>query len=606
MGGGDPLEAVNTSRPTPDSVASRSSKPTDSLMPIAPPKHLDPLRSVPSSRGFRLSRFERKIFVAILAVAIMPLAGTLLLGREALHDAYRVGVNPRVRAELEGSLEIYRRHFVALRDDAERTADAIAFHHRATESLAAADLGAAEDEYRSLLERYPNVARVTVATSPPISLGNPDLQGSDRQRLLTLERTIDLPDRPLGMEVTVATAVAPFEAYQRAGELMEIYRHLETGTGYVSNAFLSAYILLLVVVIVVALLIGVVLSRRVTRRIVDLVGATQRVGAGDLEVSVPTGSNDEIGDLTHSFNAMVRDMRESRERIDYLQRIGAWQEFARRLAHEIKNPLTPIQLAAQEMHRAYEGSDDAYRQKLADACAIIEEEVATLRRFVGEFSAFAKLPQAELAQADLGDFLAEIEPAVALAISELGTGSTLIFDRGSRPLPVHIDAMMLKRCVDNLVQNAAQALASGNRTDPTIVVSSQREGEFALLDVRDNGPGLPPARRERVFDPYFTTKPEGTGLGLAIVKKIVLEHGGAITYEDAAGGGALFRVRIPLVGRAARDDLARRAKGARGPGVSSASSPSDRGRAADDRSRGEGDGPSDGARSSRSGEADRR
>jgi nitrogen fixation/metabolism regulation signal transduction histidine kinase len=250
---------------------------------------------------------------------------------------------------------------------------------------------------------------------------------------------------------------------------------------------------------------------------------------------------------------MVRDMRESRGRIEYLQRIGAWQEFARRLAHEIKNPLTPIQLAIQEVHRSYDGDDGRFRERLDDALSIIEEEVATLRRLTGEFSAFAKLPQATLEPADLGDFLRDAERSLEHIPEDYRQAGALpsvevLCEPGEAPLPVRIDGMMLKRGVDNLVRNAVQALAT--RRDGAeggqVRVRASREGGHACLDVEDDGPGIPEADREHIFDPYFTTKADGTGLGLAIVKKVVLEHAGEIDAERSELGGARFRIRLPL------------------------------------------------------------
>jgi nitrogen fixation/metabolism regulation signal transduction histidine kinase len=302
-------------------------------------------------------------------------------------------------------------------------------------------------------------------------------------------------------------------------------------------------------VIVVALGIGVMLSRRVTRRVAQLALATARVGAGDLTVSVPDDDSDEVGELSRAFNAMVHDMRESRERIEYLSRIGAWQEFARRLAHEIKNPLTPIQLAVQEIHRSYRGDDARFRRLLEDARVIVEEEIATLRRLVSEFSEFARLPEAHLSPADLGVFVREAVSSAFFAEDSVDEDAYHVSTRAEvegRPLPVRIDAMLLKRCLDNLVRNAAQALRDVEKTDPQVVVAARAEHDRAVLEVRDNGPGIPKEVRERVFDPYYTTKSDGTGLGLAIVKKIVLEHEGEIVCTEAAEGGAALQIWLPF------------------------------------------------------------
>ncbi|MFW5877185.1 MAG: ATP-binding protein [Myxococcota bacterium] len=497
-----------------------------------------------------LTRFERKILATIAAVAFVPLVAALLLGREALREAYHVGVNQRVHEQLENGLDMYRKHFLALRDDAARTADAVAHHHELFAALDQDDRSRTEAFLERALARYPNVGAVAVRDGDGDVIAAAERRARldlERMRLLTQRRQLGGSEQQV--EVTVATPSAPFRDYQGAGEVEEVYGRLRASAEYVSNFYLVVYIGFLLSVIVVTMAIGFVLSRRVTRRVGDLAEATRRVGAGDLTVQVPTDARDEVGELTHAFNDMVGDLRESRERIDYLQRIGAWQQFARRLAHEIKNPLTPIQLATQEMLESYQGDDPSYRRKLEEACGIVHEEVATLRRLVGEFSAFAKLPEAQLAQADLRDFLHDTDRSVPAILEDLGLEQDLVRVEcrvGAEPLPVSIDTMMLKRCVDNLVRNAAQAVAQqgGGR----VILEVRREGPHAVLEVRDDGPGIPAEDRARVFDPYYTTKTEGTGLGLAIVKKVALEHGGRVESDQAPEGGATFRIRLPLEG----------------------------------------------------------
>jgi nitrogen fixation/metabolism regulation signal transduction histidine kinase len=358
------------------------------------------------------------------------------------------------------------------------------------------------------------------------------------------------------VEVTVAVPAAPFADFQRAGETAEVFAQLEANKGYVSRTYLLVYVAFVVTLTLLTLVVASTIARRVTRRVGMIADATKRVGAGDLSVELPVQGHDEVGELTHAFNQMVRDMRGSRDRIEYLQRIGAWQEFAQRLAHEIKNPLTPIQLAVQEAHERYSGTDPVYRRTLEEARGIVEEEVATLRRLVSEFSSFAKLPEARLEEADLSDFALDAGRSVAAVAEESQTeaeGARVVITTETQgvPLPVRIDPMMLKRCVDNLVRNAVQAVRGARpETGGRVILAARREGALAVLEVRDDGPGVPEVDRARVFDPYFTSKAEGTGLGLAIVKKVVLEHDGDIRCETAPEGGAAFRIRLPLDPRA--------------------------------------------------------
>jgi len=523
----------------------------------------------------KFSRFERKILAAIVGVALVPMIGALFLGQAVLREAYGVGVNERVGEQLQRGLSLYQDHFTVLRQGAEQAATAIADDHVLRSALAAsldggvadggvADGGAAgggmdngagsvAPRLAELLKSYPTVAAIRVLRPPTAS--EPLAQVADKSRQTADMRMLrilrPLPDGHAAIEVTVAARSGPFLDYQRAGELAEVYSRLEHGSGRVSTFYLLVYMGFLASAIALAVAVGVVLSRRVTRRVLLLADATQRVGRGDLSVHVPSDVNDEVGELTRAFNTMVSDIRESRTRIEYLQRIGAWQQFARHLAHEIKNPLTPIQLAVQEVHRSYDGDDDKYRQRLDDATAIVEEEVASLRRMVGEFSAFARLPEAALVSADLHDFLRDAAPGLEALAEEYtctdGSQLSVVVEAGSSTLPVLIDAMMFKRCIDNLVRNGLQALREHSGGGTVTVRTGRSDDGRAMIEVRDDGPGIAALDLAQVFDPYFTTKTDGTGLGLAIVKKIVLEHNGEISAESQPGAGAHLRIRLPLL-----------------------------------------------------------
>ena len=508
----------------------------------------------PSRATFRFTRFEQRILWAIVIVALLPLVGTVLFGLVAIGEAYEVGVNRRVGAQLDDELALYRTHFIALREDAERTTDAVAFRAELRDGLLRADDRALRAELELALARYDTVARVRVRrpAHPVLEVSRAERLNPSQARLVVLERALQGPAAGSSIEVTIAVPAQPFADFQRAGETVEVFSRLEASKGYVSRTYLGVYVAFVVTLTLLTLVVASTIARRVTRRVGMIADATKRVGAGDLSVELVVEGRDEVGELTRAFNQMVRDMRGSRDRIEYLQRIGAWQDFARRLAHEIKNPLTPIQLAVQEAHERYDGADAGYRRTLEEARAIVEEEVATLRRLVSEFSAFAKLPEARLEAADLSDFVLDAGRSLAAVGEELQAGDdgkriSVTTETQGVPLPVRIDAMMLKRCVDNLVRNAVQALLSrGSEHAGHVIIAARREGAHAVLEGRDDGPGVPEVDRARVFDPYFTTKADGTGLGLAIAKKVVLEHDGEISCETAPEGGAAFRMRLPL------------------------------------------------------------
>jgi nitrogen fixation/metabolism regulation signal transduction histidine kinase len=501
-----------------------------------------------------MSRFERKILFAIGVTVALTLGGTVFLAQGALREVYQVGVNERFGAELIHGVEARRAQLIALRAASEHAADAVRWAVEAEVGRARGTAGL-QAVLQQLLERYDFVQRIRVTDAENrnvASVSRPDDQAGDPMRTTSRNRETSVGRQTLRITVEVAVPEVYFERLQEAGAAAEVYSRLQRQGASVSDVYVWVFGILAFFVILVAFLIGAVVSRRVTRRVTSLAEASRKVGGGDLTVVLPIDASDEVAELTRAFNQMVRDLRDSRTRIEYLQRISAWQDFARRLAHEIKNPLTPIQLAAQEMADTYDGEDETYRKKLEHARAIIEEEVSTLRRLVGEFSAFAKLPRAELAPADLCELVQTLEDSVPAILEDVaGEASASVQVEvicATEPMRVRMDPMMLKRGLDNLLRNAIHSVYEakpwgGGR----VLVRAYATANTGVIEIRDNGPGIAEENWERVFDPYYTTKAEGTGLGLAIVKKVVLEHGGEVKLDRAPEGGARFTIELPLM-----------------------------------------------------------
>jgi nitrogen fixation/metabolism regulation signal transduction histidine kinase len=301
----------------------------------------------------------------------------------------------------------------------------------------------------------------------------------------------------------------------------------------------------LVVVLLLATAIGLFVARRATRRVAILRHAASRVAAGDLSVRVAPRGRDELDDLGRAFDRMVGELGEARSRLEYLQKVSAWQEVARRLAHEIKNPLTPIQLAVQELRSQYRGGDPEYQRRLDTAGEVLGEEIGAIRRLVDDFSAFAKLPKVEPTPVDLG---ALIEDFVRAHPEWSGA---LQAEHPVRTIEALCDRMLIRRVLANLVENAIQAADDAARAPQVrLRVTTGGTAGIATIQVDDNGPGVPASTGAQVFDPYFTTKEHGTGLGLAIVRKIVIDHGGDVTVGQAPPpfGGARFTVELPTEG----------------------------------------------------------
>ncbi|MBS2029487.1 MAG: HAMP domain-containing protein [Deltaproteobacteria bacterium] len=287
----------------------------------------------------------------------------------------------------------------------------------------------------------------------------------------------------------------------------------------------------------IAALLGTVLALRVTRPVDALALGAQALARGELGHRVEVQASGEVGDLVRTFNAMAGDLQNATERAALAERIAAWQEVARRLAHEVKNPLTPIRMSVETLQQAFAKKRPDFPEIFDESSKAIVEEVDRLKRIIDEFSRFARLPRPNLDKIDINDLVTQVLALYA--------GSKMQLDREAGAIPaVRADRDQLTQVLVNLLQNAEQAMPEGGRC--TVRTGLLPSGEVAL-EVADGGPGIAEADRNKVFEPYFTTKSGGSGLGLAIVQRIVSEHGGRIEVGASSHGGASFKVVLPAV-----------------------------------------------------------
>ena len=471
-----------------------------------------------------------KLLLAILVAVTLPLGTSAALLLMAVDHSFQVGVNRQVQDGLELAPEAYRALFDALKSDFEHSTDGIVASSRFT-SLLGGDPAVMQAYLARLVAERDDLLELRLEDADGRALaaaGDTDAFDSRVHRRWTEERDVrwDGGDGRL-----VALWIAPrrhFDSFEEAGQILETYETLRQGRLHLRSRYVMVYLAMVGVVVLIAVALGFLMSRRVTTRVSRLCEATRQVAAGDLTTRVPEGPGDEVGELSSAFNAMVEQLLEGRERIEYLQRVAAWQQLARRLAHEIKNPLTPIQLAVQELRDRYKGDDEPFRKVLFQATEIVTEEVEALRRLTTEFSSFAKLPAVDAQPTDLRGFLEEASQALALLASERAKVEVELPPAG---IDAAIDRMLMRRVLDNLVRNAVEAIDGSGGDGQVVVRAGRTPAGQPVIEVEDDGPGIAEEERERVFEPYYTTKDEGTGLGLAIVKKIVLEHGGHVSLE---------------------------------------------------------------------------
>jgi two-component system nitrogen regulation sensor histidine kinase NtrY len=296
--------------------------------------------------------------------------------------------------------------------------------------------------------------------------------------------------------------------------------------------------------LVVTIVLGMFVARRMTRDLDRLVEGAQAAARGDLDHRVEVRARDEIGAVATSFNLMMADLETSKARLVMAERVAAWQEIARRLAHEIKNPLTPIQMAVETLRKTWAKKHPSFDEIFDESTATVLEESARLKRIVSEFSQFARMPKPDLGPCDLND--------IAASCLALYGGSVAVTRRLAADLPpIHADRDQIQQVLLNLLENARDALATMPADRAQQIAVETRPGarpDRVELVVADSGPGIAEPVREKLFTPYFTTKQSqgGTGLGLAIAHRILSDHGGHISVRDSELGGACFCVELPV------------------------------------------------------------
>jgi|SRR5580658_776090 two-component system nitrogen regulation sensor histidine kinase NtrY len=293
--------------------------------------------------------------------------------------------------------------------------------------------------------------------------------------------------------------------------------------------------------ILLAILLSSWAAARVTRPVEQLAQAAQEVAAGNWNVRVDVLGDDELGQLADSFNRMTTELLGQKERLVQAERVAAWRDLARRLAHELKNPLFPLQLTVENLVRARQQNPEQFDEVFRESSRTLLSEISNLKGIIGRFSEFSKMPQPQLQKVQVNEviravvqlFQAQLEaPGRAKISCELQLDPHLE--------PVAADAEMLHRAISNLVLNAMDAMPQGGR----LTLRTREEGGKVLIEVADTGAGLTPEECERIFTPYYTSKKHGTGLGLAIVQSVVSDHGGSVRVQSEPDRGTTFVIEL--------------------------------------------------------------
>ena len=285
---------------------------------------------------------------------------------------------------------------------------------------------------------------------------------------------------------------------------------------------------------------SLVITARVTKPIEELAAAAREVGHGNWDVQVEVKSRDEIGDLADAFNRMTTQLADQRSKLVQSERVAAWRELARRLAHELKNPLFPMQITVENMVRAREVAPQDFDEIFRESAGTLTAELVNLKTIIQRFSDFSKMPQPQLQAVSVNELCKRVEALHRPALEQRAKPVALELQMGEVP-DIAVDPELLNRALSNLVLNALDAMPDGGR----VVMRTSADDRAVRIEVSDTGTGLTPEECERLFTPYYTTKQHGTGLGLAIVQSVVSDHKGSISVKSTPGAGTTFTIDLP-------------------------------------------------------------
>lgn len=360
-------------------------------------------------------------------------------------------------------------------------------------------------------------------------------------QLYNLKNSFYIQDEQIGKQKFLS-AYLPFRnqnnksvAYLNLPYFAKQYELEDEVSGFIV-AFLNIYLFLLFIAIMITILI----SRYLSRPLLIIKNKISSINLQEDIEKIDWNKNDEIGELIKEYNRMVDELQESARKLAISQRESAWREMAQQIAHEIKNPLTPMKLNVQYLERAWDDGVEDYEERMKKITRALKEQIDVLSEIAGQFSTFAAIEKIKPENLDIAPILQSV--IAVFKVNEEIKFESQVFTNGQ---VVFIDKNQIIRVLNNIYKNAVQALSQ--QRNPVITSICKTEGDFIRIDISDNGIGIPEKEISRIFEPRFTTKSSGMGLGLSLVKKMLENANARIKVKSVEDMGSTFSILIPIV-----------------------------------------------------------
>ena len=518
----------------------------------------------------QLNRIKYKLIIGIGIIAVLPALPLSYLFQNMIEKLFDLGLNNRVEVALDAAIGISRTLIqsekqISLKHTRQFSEDPVVLgllRKYSLRQLSANDVnkptllkllesnkldGVIIFDYSlqpiilSTIYDHHNILnnlQDTVFARERISTNSEYIDYRERDHFLITGIPLNLPNQQRGVILSAAPVdPALYEKSENILSAVQFYKTFNADSETIKTSFFYTFLFIYVILICFSIGLGFFFSSVMTHPIKNLAFGTEQISKGNLDYRINMKPrNDEIGQLMLSFNQMVQNIKREQDRVLYLEKMETWREIAQRLAHEIKNPLTPIQLTVQQLKDSYQGEDPDYKKTLAECYEIIGEEIQSLRNLTKEFSEFARMPSLSFKPVSLNRIINDVVAFYANVTFKLSL---------NKDLPdAEVDAEAVRRVIINLVDNALSA--THGIPDAQIMISTQSIKGFVRMIISDNGHGIPKENLEKIFEPHFSTKTSSMGLGLAIVKSIIDEHRAVMAVDSIEHFGTTFTIDFRL------------------------------------------------------------